>query len=401
MNKTLLILSFLLINPINVTKDKFMEKAKKLQKKIFCIDTHTDTPMNFFDDDFNVFKENSFEKSRSRVDFPRMEKGGLDAVFFAAFIGQGKRTPEANSKATERAIKIINKIKSVIASNNSVAEMAYTPKDALTLFKKQKKAVFIGIENGYPLAKDISLVKKFYNLGARYITLCHTKNNDICDSSTDEKEHNGLSEFGKKVVKEMNRLGMIIDVSHISDKSFYDVLEFSNAPVIASHSDARAICNHPRNLSDDMIIKLAEKGGVLQLCILSDYVKEIKQSSKRTEAIKKFRAKYSNWSSLSPADKAKARAERREINKKYPVTLATVKDLVDHIDHIVKLVGIDYVGIGTDFDGGGGLADCKDVSELPNITAELLRRGYSEKEIEKIWGGNFLRVFKAVQNKRQ
>lgn len=235
------------------------------------------------------------------------------------------------------------------------------------------------------------------------MTLCHSSNNDICDSSTDPKgaEYQGLSPLGEQVVGEMNRLGMMVDVSHVSDSTFYDVIRLSKVPVIASHSGARAICNHPRNLTDDMLKALAKNGGVVQLNLLSDYVKTIPANPERTAAMDALMAKYGlksrmGMASLPDEEQKKARADFADINKKYPVQLATVKDAIDHIDHIVKLIGIDHVGMGADFDGGGALADCFDVSQYENMTVELVRRGYSKKDIEKIWSGNFFRVMKAV-----
>lgn len=260
----------------------------------------------------------------------------------------------------------------------------------------RERAVFIGIENGYPIGNDLSMVEYFHYRGARYITLCHSKNNDICDSSTDTTEHNGLSAFGNEVVEEMNRVGMMIDVSHISDSSFYDVIALSQVPVIASHSSARAICNHPRNLTDDMLKMISKNGGVAQVCILSDYVKEMPPNALRDSARNVLRIKFRDFIDLSDDEMKQARKEWREINKKYPSNLATVKDAVDHIDHIVQVAGIDHVGIGTDFDGGGGLSDCFDVSEMPNITVELFRRGYTKDDIRKIWGANLMRVMREV-----
>lgn len=240
------------------------------------------------------------------------------------------------------------------------------------------------------------MLKKYFDLGARYITLCHTKNNDICDSSTDTLEHNGLSDFGKEVVAEMNKTGMMIDVSHISDKSFYDVIKYSKTPVFASHSCARAIRDNNRNMTDDMLVKLKENGGVIQMCILSNYVKLDPDAEKRDGEMKVLFEKYGRPRDLAPEKREEFNLARLEIYKKYPQARAFVKDAVDHIDHIVKLIGIDYVGIGTDFDGGGGLADCKDASEMKNITYELVRRGYNEDEIRKIWGGNVMRVMNQV-----
>ncbi len=214
---------------------------------------------------------------------------------------------------------------------------------------------------------------------------------------SDTPEHNGLSEFGKKVIKRMNELGMIIDVSHISDKAFYDVIELSRVPVVASHSSARAVCDNPRNMTDEMLLKLKENGGVIQMCILSEHIKTPPKNPQRENDLAALEKKYGKFNEIT--DRAildKYYAEWDAIVAKYPGDLATVKDFVDHIDHVVNLIGIDYVGIGTDFDGGGGLRDCKDVSELPNITAELLRRGYNKDDLKKIWGDNFMRVFRQV-----
>ena len=283
-----------------------------------------------------------------------------------------------------------------------MVELALTADDAYKIEKKGKGAIYIGIENGYPLGKDISLLKKYYDLGARYITLCHGSNNDICDSSTDDNgpEHNGLSDFGKQVVVEMNHLGMLIDVSHISDKSFYDVLKVSKAPVMASHSSARALCDHKRNLTDEMLKKLAKTGGVIQVCMVSDFLKK-HPDPKREAAYQELREKWKKFRQLPEKDQLRKRKELltqwKQFRKKYPGGYATVADLVNHIDHIVKVAGIDHVGIGSDFDGGGYLKDCFDVSALGNITLELVKRGYTEKQIRKIWGGNFMRVFRKVE----
>jgi membrane dipeptidase len=326
-----------------------------------------------------------------------MKEGGMDAIFMAAFVGQSNRDEEGNKKAKETATTIIDSIHSHLASRSDIADIALTPEDAYRLEKEGKRIVFIGIENGYAIGKNIQNISEFYNKGVRYITLCHTKNNDICDSSTDSTEYNGLSDFGGEVVREMNRVGMMIDVSHISDSSFYDVIALSKVPVIASHSCARAICNNPRNLSDDMLRKLAQNGGVIQMCILSDYVKTPVNYAQRDSAYDAIRIKYRNFKDLTPEEDKAAETEWYAVDSIFPRELATVSDMVNHIDHMVRVAGIDHVGIGTDFDGGGGLADCYDVSQMGNITLELVRRGYSEKDIRKIWGGNIMRVLGLVQ----
>ena len=374
-----------------------LDKSKRIHETIFTIDTHCDTPMRFMGRGFDPGVKHDPQKNGSKVDFIRMKEGGLDAQFFAAFLGQGKRNEAANLIAIQKANDIIDSIHTVVNRNFDLAEIAINSEDAYRIEKSGKRAIYIGIENGYALGNEISLIEKYYDKGVRYITLCHTKNNDICDSSNDTLEHNGLSEFGKNVVKNMNDLGMIVDVSHISDKAFYDVIELSKVPVIASHSCSRSICDNPRNMTDNMLIKLKENGGVIQMCILSMYVKEMETSAEHDSAKSAWNEKYPNYSELAEKEKDIAREAWYSYNREFPVPLATVSDAVDHIDHIVDLIGIDYVGIGTDFDGGGGLKDCFDVSELGNITMELVKRGYSESDIKKIWGENFMRVFRQVE----
>ncbi len=377
-----------------------MSDAVKVQAQIFTVDSHTDTPLWLLRGDYDLSQRHDATTHGSKVDLPRMTEGGLDAVFFAVFLGQEARTPEGNQHAIDLAIRIFDSIDTHLQRVPELAAIATSPDEALRLKDEGKKAIFLGIENGYAIGNDLTQIGNFYNRGARYITLCHTRNNDICDSSTDTTEHHGLSQFGRQVVQEMNRQGMMIDVSHISDSSFYDVLQVSLQPVIASHSSARAICAHPRNLSDDMLLKLAKNGGVAQVCILSDYVKTMPPNAQRDSAQNALRKKYNNFDGLSDELMNQARSEWYAVNKSFPPNLATLSDYVDHIDHVVKVAGIDHVGIGTDFDGGGGVTGCYDASEMHNITAELLRRGYSVEETEKIWGGNLMRVMRQVQAAR-
>ena len=371
--------------------------AKKIHQKAITIDTHCDTPMRFLRSSFDISEEH--KAPSSCVDLPRMKKGGLDAIFFAIFTSQRQRTQENYDLAYQMAHQMIDSTEKALNKNHDMATLALHASDAEKIEKEGKRAIYLGMENGFPLNQDISRVEEFYKRGIRYITLAHTKNNDICDSSTDKDgpEHDGISDFGKKVIKEMNRLGMLIDVSHISDKAFYDVLELSKAPVFASHSSVRAICNHPRNMDDAMIKALAKNGGVIQICILGAYIQPEDTTTENYLKKEELRLKYNNWTYSSDEERKKAWAEWREINEKYPPAFPTIADAVDHIDYVVNLVGIDYVGIGSDFDGGGGLKDCIDVADFPKITQELVQRGYSEENIMKIWGGNFLRVFKAVE----
>jgi len=393
---------FLIVAGIYVSNSVFGETPDKrvmeIHNRILTVDTHCDTPMSLVDEKFDVGVRNS--PPQSRVDFPRMKEGGLDAMFFAAFTGQKERTPENTENAYQMAIQLIDATYNACNKYSEMAEIAFTPADATRLEKQGKRAIYIGMENGFPIGTDINRVKEFYARGVRYITLCHSLNNDICDSSTDKKgpEHSGLSKFGEEVVKEMNKYGMMVDVSHISDKSFFDVIKLSKAPVIASHSSVRAIAHHNRNMTDDMIKALAKNGGVIQICLLDDYIKDPDTTSLNYQKKKELNHIYdTKFDSMTEDEKKALRSEWRSLGQKYPKALPTVADCVDHIDYVKNLVGIDYVGIGSDFDGGGGVDGCADVSQFPNITAEMRKRGYTEDEIRKVWGGNFFRVFSEVE----
>ncbi len=400
---TLILIAFLLIAMPVAADDALQKKAADIHARVWTVDTHVDTPMSL-NHGYDLGIRNSMEKRRSgQVDFPRMKEGGLDAIFFAVFIGQRRGKAVDYPAAKDQALQTFDLIDKELNRLTKLAVKATDSKDAESIGKSGKRAVFIGVENGYPLGEDLGMVEAFYRRGARYITLCHTSHNQICDSSTDSEppRHNGLSPFGKQVVAEMNRLGMMIDVSHVSDKTVEDVLELSKAPIIASHSSARAVCDNPRNLSDELIRKIAAKGGVVQICLLSEYVRNISQDEHRIQAEQKLRENFRRYDEMPQAEREKVRQQWEELERLYPRKLATISDLVDHVDHVVRLVGVDYVGFGSDFDGGGGLADCRDVSDFPRITLELVKRGYSESDIAKIWGGNLLRVFQVVEAGRQ
>jgi len=268
--KTLLFLVFIII--ISATsqterKETLVQKADRIHKAVLTIDTHCDTPMNLTRSEFNLAERHDAKITGTKVDLPRMKQGGLDATFFAVFLSQGPRNESGHSLANRKAFEILKSIYKGVESSPNLAQIARTPEDAYTLKTQGKRAIFIGMENGYPIGHDLSMIEKFWNLGVRYITLCHTSNNDICDSSTDKKgaEYNGLSPFGVEVVKEMNRVGMMVDVSHISDSSLYHVLRITKLPVIASHSCSRALCDNPRNLTDDGLRAVAKNGGVIPI----------------------------------------------------------------------------------------------------------------------------------------
>lgn len=374
-------------------------KIQKVHHKAITIDSHTDTPMWFLNPEYSFGDLHKSSEHRSKIDIPRMQEGDLDAVFLAVFTSQGKRDSAGIASAENEARQVFDSIHTNLRRYSGKISLGLNSGDIERYHSENKITAYIGLENGYPLGRDLSMIDTFYRLGARYITLCHTSNNDICDSSTDPggPEHNGLSGFGEKVIEVMNSKGIMIDVSHISDSAFFDVLKLSGAPVIASHSCSRAICDNPRNLTDDMLRELAHKGGVIQMCILSSYVKTPAPQPQRDSSRMEVRKRFGDYYSLDPPGKKKFLEAWYAVDKEYPPVLASVSDVVDHIDHIVEVAGINHVGIGTDFDGGGGVQGCYDISEIKNITAELLKRGYSPRDIKKIWGGNLIRVFREVE----
>jgi membrane dipeptidase len=381
-----------------ISEESVAARARKIHDHVLTVDTHCDTAFHLADGNWDIGVRHDPDRRESgKIDLPRMAEGGLDAEFFAVFVGQGERTEEGYARAKESASKTLEAILAMCQKYPNLVGLALTPDDAYRLKRAGKRAAFIGMENGYPVGKSIANLEEYFKQGVRYLTLCHGGDNDICDSSTDRDnpDDRGLSDFGREVVAACNRLGMMVDVSHISDKSFYDVLKATRAPVIASHSSCRALCASPRNLSDGMIKALAANGGVIQICFLSGYLRAPKPNPERDTAMQELRAKYGSLRDIKDeALRQKIREEYEAIDDRYPGEKATVKDIVDHIDHVVQVAGIDYVGIGTDFDGGGGVDGCDEVSQMYRVTEELVRRGYSEGQIAKIWGGNIMRVFR-------
>ncbi|WP_435578198.1 dipeptidase [Gilvibacter sp.] len=382
---------------------ELIAKAMEIHKRVLTLDTHADTPLRLMEPGFDLAERHDPNETGSKVDYPRMIEGDLDAIFFAAFVAQDIRDVDGNSRAKALCLQMIDSIVASTERNADLVGLALNPDDAYALEKAGKRAIYIGIENGYPIGNDPENVSLFYEKGVRYITLVHSANNDLADSATDDQgeEHGGLSDIGVEVVKRMNRLGIMVDVSHGSDSLFYDALKYSKAPIIASHSNARSVTNHPRNMSDEMLTLMAKNGGVVQLTMLADYLREAPPNPARDSAMAAFRASMKPISEMTDEEREALRKTFNEINEKYPAPPATVQHVVDHIDHIVKIAGIDHVGIGCDFDGGGGIEGVFDASEVMNITIELVRRGYTEEQIAKIWGGNLIRVFKEVQAKAQ
>jgi membrane dipeptidase len=379
------------------SEEELVATAREIHDRVITIDTHDDIPGNFA-----TAEVDPGVRGNRQVDLPKMEEGGLDVGFFVVYVGQTERTPE-NYEAAEAAARskfdAIHRMAEAMYPER--IELAYTPDDVERIHGAGKLVACIGIENGYAIGQNLSLLEEYYALGARYMTLAHNGHNDISDSANPrddlgdgESEHDGISEYGEQVIAEMNRLGMLIDVSHISKAAMLDAVRISKAPVIASHSSTRALRDVPRNMDDEQLLALKENGGVIQIVGLGSFVKE--DPPEKQEAMNALRQEmgvtsYAAWNALSDEQQDEYRGRSAEIEERWPTTVA---DFVDHIDHAVELIGIDHVGISSDFDGGGGVYGWNDASETLNVTLELVRRGYSEDEIRKLWGGNLLRVWR-------
>ena len=432
--------------------EALIQKARAIHERVITLDTHNDINVQNF-----TAERNYTQRLDNKVNLPKMVEGGLDVSFFIVYVGQGQLTPEGYDNAYKQAIAkfdAIHRLTKEIAPDK--IELALTAADVRRIAKSGKKVAVIGIENGYPIGEDIKRVKEFYDRGGRYLSLAHNGHSQLADSNTGDNTseylHNGLSPLGRQVIAEANRVGIMVDISHPSKQANLQAIALSKAPVIASHSGARAVADHSRNLDDELLLALKKNGGVAQAVALGSYVKVTQPSPERTAALTKMEEEFGlpagsmrgrggrggggggggrgaqappaaaaataagqtaaagepqrgggrgrgNALAQLPDDK-RAEAEKRlaEINEKYPAPPGpNVKDFIDHIDYIVKKIGIDHVGISSDFDGGGGIEGWNDASETFNITLELVRRGYTEEQIGKIWSGNLLRVMEQVE----
>lgn len=377
------------------------ESASAIHQRILTLDSHLDTPMNFGRPGWSMMDNHTFADDLSQVDYPRMVRGGLDGGFFAIYTAQGPRTPEGYAAARDEALRRAVEIREMVSRNPGFFTLATSADDAARIVATRRRVVYESMENAYPIGKDLTLLKTFYDLGVRMVGPVHFSNNDLGDSATDPKgpEWNGLSPLGKEFVAEANKLGMVIDASHASDLAFDQMLELSTTPIILSHSGAKAVFNHPRNIDDARIQALAAKGGVIQINSYSDYMVRVPEIPELDAAIRALNQKYGPYRTLSGDTFRAYVRERRAIEARYPVPRATIDDLMEHILHTLKLVGPDHVGIGLDLDGGGGVTGMEDVEGIPMITRRLLAAGYSESDLAKIWSGNVLRLLREAEAK--
>jgi membrane dipeptidase len=372
--------------------DDIAERAHKLHFSSIVLDTHDDTTQRFFSKNFDLGKRNP----DGHIDIPRMKEGGMNAIFFSIWIDGRTMGPAAIQKALDQ----IDAVHENVRKNSKDLMFARTAADVHKAHAEGKIAALIGVEGGHMIGNDIRMVRIFSDLGVRYMTLSHFYNDEWADSSTDKPAHNGLTDYGKEIVREMNRQGMMVDISHVSDKTFYDALAVSKAPLIASHSSCRAICNHPRDMTDEMIKALAAKGGVIQINYEKSFIDETyRQASEKVSGgvVAMFDQLKKECGDDEECFGKKMQEMERKATAEGKLPHVSWEKIVDHIDHVVKLVGADHVGLGSDFDGATMPEGMDDCTHLPKITEALMRKGYRDDDIRKILGGNLLRVMEQAE----
>lgn len=371
--------------------------ARKIHEGLLTLDTHLDTPANFGRPGWDMLDRHDAAKDGSQIDYPRMVEGGLDGGFFAIFTPQGPRTPQATQAARDAALIRGVEIREMVAKHGDKFALALKADDAAAIAAKGKRVVFMSIENSYPIDGDVTLLASFYALGVRISGLAHFKNNDMADSSTDKPEWQGLSPLGKQFVAEANRLGVVLDASHSSDAVLDQLIALSKTPVILTHSGCKAVFDHPRNIDDARLKALADSGGVIQVEAFSSYMIDTPKNPEREAAMAALMAKVGARNKMTEDQRAAFMAERAAIDAKWPMTKATFADFMNHLNHALKVAGVDHVGIGIDFDGGGGVVGLEDASDYWKISQALLAEGYTKADLEKIWSGNVLRLLRAAE----
>ncbi len=364
------------------------QRALAIHRRAIVVDTHNDITTTMTNDDFDLMGN---PPGPYRTNIERMKKGGQTAEFFSLYI---KPWYVQHGGAARRTLDMIDAVYRAVERHPNELMFATTSADIRRAKAQGKIACLMGIEGGHAIENSLPTLREFYRLGVRYMTLTWNNTNDWADAGRGERRHNGLSDFGKEVVREMNRLGMLVDVSHVSDKTMSDALDVSKAPVIASHSSARALSNVPRNIPDDLLRRIAKNGGVVQVNFYSYFVDKDTVGPQADERGQRLRAQQEALTAKYADDPERLAEESDRLEAQYPLPPLPLSKLIDHIDHIVKVAGIDHVGLGPDFDGANDFPEgARDVSMFPNITYELLKRGYSEPDIRKILGENLLRVF--------
>lgn len=376
--------------------------AEEMHFRTLVLDTHLDTPAYFHDPSYTFSEKGSFDEDGTHVDLPRMNEGGLDGGFWVIFTPQGPLDEASYLAARNMAVLRQMSIREFAAKYAGDVELAFSTSDAERIAAAGKKIVFQSMENSYPLGTDISMLDTFYVGGLRMIAPVHFRNNQFADSATDVNEvFGGLSPLGEELVREANRLGLILDGSHASDGTVRDMLEISTTPLILSHSGPKAVYDHPRNVPDDLLIAIAEDGGVIQINAYGSYLEALPASPERLAALAELEAEFgSDTSAMDEATMTAYRAAYETVNTSFPAPRSTFEKFMEHLLYTLELVGPEHVGVGADWDGGGGVDGMKDIVDLPKVTAALVEAGYSEEDVANIWGGNVLRLMSEVDAAR-
>ena len=376
-----------------------------MHQRLLCLDTHLDTPASLARPGWEMMKRHSRDQDLTQVDYPRMVEGGLDGGFFAIYTPQGPLDAAGMLAARDAAFLRAMEIRELVAAHPGQFELAFVAEDAPRIAASGKRIVYQSIENASPLGDDVSLLRVFYRLGVRMVGFIHFKNNQFGDSATDKPQWNGLSPKGRELAGLGNDLGMVLDASHASDDVFDQMMELSRAPIILSHSGCRAVHNHPRNIDDDRIKKLAAKGGTIQINSYNAYLIDVPPNPERDKTVAALRQKLRPSPNQTAAEAEAARRElvkgMNEIDARYPEPRATFDMYMSHVTHALDLVGPDHVGVGCDWDGGGGVTGMEDVTSIPKITERLVKLGYTESQLSNFWGGNALRVLKTAHEARK
>jgi membrane dipeptidase len=373
------------------------QTARQIHEKLIALDTHLDTPASFSMPGWDIMDRHVQADDGTQVDYPRMVEGGLDGGFFAVFTSAQPVTPEGDRAARDMAIIRATEIHEMVAKHGDKFALATEADDAARIAGQGKRIVFISMENSQPVEADLSLMKTFYDLGVRMMGPAHFKTNDLADSATDAPKWNGLSDKGKAFVAEANRLGIILDASHSSDAVFDQMLALSTTPIVLSHSGVKAVHDHPRNLDDARLKALAAKGGVIQILAFSAYMVDQPKIPERDAAMTALYREAGSPRRMTPERRKAFQVKRAAIEAQYPVPQASFETFMAHLEHAIKVAGVDHVGVGLDMDGGGGVAGLEDVSLNWKITERLLKDGHSAADCAKVWSGNVLRVMHAVE----
>ena len=383
--------------------ERVVETASRdFHNSIVVLDSHLDTPALFHSPDYDFSAAGTWEEDGTHVDLPRMKEGGLDGGFWVIYTRQGPLGEGPYEAARNQALMRQTAIREMAAKYHEYMRLAFSVEDAEDIVSEGKRVVFQSMENAYPLGEDISLLETFYIGGLRMVAPVHFSNNQFADSATDVSViHDGLSALGEELVREANRLGMVLDGSHASDATVRDMIALSTTPIILSHTGAKAIYDHPRNIDDLLLQELAASGGVIQMNIFGGYLEKLEPSPERIAAIEALDETYgTDQSAMTQAQKDAYREEWQRINREFPRPRSTYEKFMEHTYHVLDLIGPDHVGISGDWDGGGGVDGMSDIRYLPRITEDLLAAGYSEEDVANIWGGNMLRLVEAAHAAR-